>query len=417
MAAEQKSVKLAVEAGKKILWAMQYEQDISTVVNAPFYLGSRQRVEFTAELVPAWQDSDLVPDEGSGFLNLFLLEVELADLDNPNQYSFHKYYHAKGSQFKRHVGRIWALNESGRYSNPDTYDRGFPFDLATVLPKKSKESPDLGFDEEGFRLNGPFDRQFLLALACLTKDISADNSAGIMVEFSFDEGATWHKIQAAIINVDGQCAICITEPNLAEIKTKYDETINGGALDGIELNYWTSLCDDKLEGRSFKLGEWHTRVRVTASVELDQRIGGQLDPANSGSPFLQSDIWDFSNEYFSYQQDASSEFKKSSDVYPADLRDDYKEFKNYVEKLRDALQDNSISGQFTLERLWLNPLDNFRIGDCIYNIEGRGYLLRTGTGATPLYPEIVQIIYMAQKQKTKLVTRDLRYGDRIAKGI
>ena len=158
-------------------------------------------------------------------------------------------------------------------------------------------------------------------------------------------------------------------------------------------------------------------MRITASIELDQRIGGQLLPLNSGSPFLQSDIWDFSNEYFSYQQDASSEFKKSSDVYPADVRDDYKEFKNYVEKLRDALQDTSISGQFTLERLWLDPLDNFRIGDCITNIEGRGHLLRTGTSSQPLYPEIVQIVYMAQKQKMKLVTRDLRYGDRLAKPI
>ena len=105
VADEQKSIKLAVEAGKKILWAMQYEQDISAVVNSPFYLGSRQKVEFTAELVPAWQDSDLVPDESENYLNLFLEEVELADLDNPNQYSYYKYYHAKGSSFKRHVGQ------------------------------------------------------------------------------------------------------------------------------------------------------------------------------------------------------------------------------------------------------------------------------------------------------------------------
>jgi hypothetical protein len=140
-----------------------------------------------------------------------------------------------------------------------------------------------------------------------------------------------------------------------------------------------------------------------------------LQPLNSGSPFFQSDIWDFSNEYFSYQQDVSSEFKKSTDVYPADVRDDYKEFKEYITKMRDALHDTSISGQFTLERLWLGGL--FRIGDCITKIEGREHLLRTGTSGQPLYPEIVQIVYMVQKQKMKLVTRDLRYGDKIARNI
>jgi hypothetical protein len=34
-----------------------------------------------------------------------------------------------------------------------------------------------------------------------------------------------------------------------------------------------------------------------------------------------------------------------------------------------------------------------------------------------LYPEIVQIVYMVQKQKIKLITRYLRYGERMAKPI
>ena len=403
----QKDIKAAVEAGKKILWSMQYDQDITNIVNAPLYFGAPQKCEFTAELVPAWLDADLVPDENHA--NIFLSEAELAEEDNPNSFSFFRYYHARGSDFKHRVGRLWALNESGRYTKPTTYDRGAPFDLATVLP------PDFGFDKDGFRLNGPFNREFLLSLACLSKDKQADNkdSIGILVEFSFDEGANWHKIPATILNVDGQCAINITEPNLSEIKTKFDDTITGDALDGVELNYWTSLCDDKLEGRSFKLNEWHTRVRVTASIQLDQRLGGQLNPLNSGSPFFQSDIWDFSNEYFSYKQDDSSVFKKNTELV-ADERDDYKEFKEYVTKLRAALQDTSISGQFTLERLWPGT---FKIGDCITNIEGRGHKLNAGIGPQALYPEIVQIVYMVQKQKTKLVTRDLRYGERLAKTI
>ncbi len=389
---DAKSIKKAVEAGKIPLWAAQFEPDITSVINAPLYFGSPFRVEFTAELVPAWLDSDLVPDVD----NLYFQESDLSGLENLNQYSFFKYYHARGSHFKRDVGRIWALNESGRYTGT-LYDRGPPFDLLAVIP------PSLSIDENGRRLFGPFDREYV---PCLTKEKLTDSSVGIIVEFSFDGGQAWQKIPASIISLDGQCGIYITEMNLSEIKPLTDEYIGGGNLDGKDLNYWTSLCNDRLSDKSFKAGEWQTRVRVTASIQLDQRLGGQLSPMNSGSPFPQTDIWDKSGDYHLYKRDVTSIFSSSN--LPVDVRDDYKEFKKCITQLRDTLQDTSISGQFTLERLW--P-DNIRLGDCISKIEGREFMLRTEVAGQISYPEIVQIIYLPQKQKMKLITRDLKFSE------
>jgi predicted enzyme related to lactoylglutathione lyase len=389
---DAKNIKKAVEAGKIPLWAAQFEPDITNVINAPIYFGSPHRVEFTAELVPAWLDSDLIPD----IENLFFEESELSGLENLNQYSFFKYYHARGSQFKRDVGRIWALNESGRYS-ATPYDRGLPFDLVAVIP------PIMSIGEDGRRLFGPFDRELL---PCLTKEKLTDNSVGIVVEFSFDGGTTWQKVPAAIISLDGQYGIYITEMNLAEIKPLTDEYIVGGVLNGTDLNYWTSICNDKLTERVFKEAQWKTRVRITASIQLDQRLGGNLAPTNSGSPFPQTDIWDKSGDYHNFSRDVTSIFSASN--LPAEVRDDYNEFTKNIKQLRDTMQDTSVSGQFTLERLWLGDI---RLGDCVTKIEGREFVMRTDVGEQISYPEIVQIIYLPQKQKMKLITRDLKFSE------
>jgi len=391
------NIKAAVAAGKTILWAAQFEDDISNVVNSPLYFGSPHKIEFTAELVPAWRDDDLVPDTSDDNSKLFFTESDLAEIEDPNQYSFYKYYHLKGNSLKRSVGRLWCLNESGKYTIP-SYDRGEPFDWGLVIP------PKYAFDKYGARLYGLFNRQLL---PCLTKDNLTDNSVGIAVEFSFDEGASWHKLSASIINVDGECGIYITEPNLAEIKLKNNVAISDGDLEDMELNYWTSLCRDKLAGNSFKLGEWKTRIRVTASVQMDQRVGGQLSPSNSGSPFYQVEIFDLSGDYHAQARDESSIYSATS--LNADERDDSIKFYNYMQKLRDSLQDSSISGQFTTERLWLNRI---KIGDVISEIEGRGFQLKTGLGWTTLCPEIIQIIYMVQQQRMKLITRDLKFSEK-----
>jgi hypothetical protein len=401
--AKGENIAAAVAEGRKILWSMNLAEDIGSVVNNPWGLGAPHKFEFTAELVPAWKDSDLLPDTTESNSNLYFTEAELQDLTDPDAKSYYKYYHPRGSAFRRHVGRKWALNESGRYSTAATFDRGVPFDFADVI--------DLQYilNSEGKRNYGPFNRRLL---PCLTVDVGSRNSVGIKVDFSFDGGTTWQTITASISSLIDECGLYIDEANLAELVDQAQGVISGGVLDGVQLNYWTSLCDDKLNGRSFKDGNWKTRVRVTASIQLDQRLRRQAIPtAVSGSPFHHSQIYDFSNKYRLQKRTASSKFASGS--LPAWNLDAGNWFDRHLGGIRRENEDMSISGQFTLERLWLGDGAGepaFALGDSIEGITGREYRLSAAMAGGEVYPEIMKIIYLPDKQKMQLITRDLRFA-------
>ncbi len=410
----------AVAAGEKLLWSMTLAEDIAAVVNNPWGLGAPHRFEFTAELVPAWLDDDLEPDTSNSNANLFFIEADLQDMTTPNNRPYYKYYHPRGDSFRRNVGRKWVLNESGRYSNSETYNRGIPFDFSTVVPEEYIKDDIPGSEK---RLYGPFKRQLLPAL---TIDKDSLNSVGVKVEFSFDGGQSWQVIPAAISSLKDECGIYIAEANLAEMVDQAEGTISKeeeeeGALEGVQLNYFTSLCDDKLNGRIFKdkdsEGEeakpWKTRIRVTASVQLDQRLRRQAAPTSAtGSPFNHRQIYDFSAKYALQKRTESSIFASSElPVWEIDSTD---YFDKHLAAARAANEDMSVSAQFTLERLWLGDgsgKPDFAIGDCIEKITGRDYDLSAALGDTKVYPEIIQIIYSPEKQMTKLITRDLRFAE------
>ena len=397
--AEGESVAAAVARGERLVWAMDLDEDVAAVVNNPIAMGSPHRFEFTAELVPAWLDSELTPDLD----HLYFHESELQYEETPNQYSFYANYHSDGSTFQRDVGRKWCLNEAGTYTG-GSYDRGIPFDFATVIDKLVIQ------DDAGHRVFGPFNRRLL---PCLTIDKDSLNSVGIKVEFSFDAGATWQQIGCAIRNLEDEAGIYISEPNLADIVDREGGEISGGDLDGEELNYWTSLARDKQAGNVFKTGGWQTRVRVTASVKLDQRLLSQKYPsARSGSPFQQRRLYDLS-EHYGYAKRESSSIFATSDL-PADDLDLSATVNDYLESLRRQNEDMSIAGQFTLERLWLGdgagePV--FACGDLVAEIGGREYSLAASIDQGVVYPEIIRIIYYPDNQQVKLITRDLRFAE------
>lgn len=390
--------------GKKLLWSMSLAEDIGHIVNRPRGLGGPHRFEFTAELVPAWLDTDFDPDTSDSNANLFFTEAELQDIIDKNSKDFFKYYHPRGSGFLRDVGRKWALNESGTYSSAETYDRGMPFDFSEVIDDTYLR------DEDNRRLYAPYNRNLL---PCLTIDKDQLTSIGIRVEFSFDGGDTWQIIPSAIASLDAECGIYIAEANLAEIVDSAEGVIDGGDLDGIQLNFFTSLADDWVNSRSFKNGACHTRVRVTASVQMDQRLLVVKEPtSNYGSPFHHSQIFDFSEKYGLEKRTASSIFADGELSAREVDSTDY--FDRHLAAIRDANEDMSVSGQFTLERLWLGDgsgVPDFALGDCIEKIEGRDYPLESARGERVVYPEIIQIIYMPEQQKMKLITRDLRFAE------
>jgi len=405
--AEGETITAAILQGKKMLWSMALAEDISSIVNKPYGLGAPHRFEFTTELVPAWLDDDLVPDtSGSNNEHLFLTEAQLQDLPDPDVESFYKYYHVKGSSFLRDPGRKWALNESGRYS-AGSYDRGVPFDFSTVIDAVYIK------DRSGRRFFGPFNRQLL---ACLTRNKSDFNTVGIKVEFSFDSGVTWQVLPATISSLPDEAGIYIEEPNLAEMLDKDKESkISGGDLDDVSLNYWTSLCDDKVNGRDFKNSEWRTRVRITASIQLDRRVAKYVPPNSSTtSPFEQVEVYDFSERYGLNKRTPASIFSGSG--LPAYEVDSDSVITKHLEKIRDANQHISISGFFVLDRLWLGDgagRPDFAVGDGIEKVTGRNYDFLIRSGSSYLYPEICQIVYLPDEQKMQLITRDLRFASHV----
>jgi hypothetical protein len=421
------TIKTAVARGEKFLWSMDVAKDITSVINQPWGLGAPHRFEITCELVPAWLDDDLEPDTSEENANLFLTDAELQKLTDKNSKDYFKKYHPRGSAFRRNVGRKWALNESGRYTNADTYNRGPLFNFAG--PEGSPLIPAeyiIGGKPEK-RLFAPYRRQLL---NCLTIDKDSSNSIGIVVEFCFNGDADpadriWQIIPASISSLKDECGIYIDEANLAELVDKSEGSISGGDLDSVQLNYWTSLCDDKVNNRVFKDGDWKTRIRVTASVQMDQRIQHFSQPSSaSGSPFLQSQIYDFSGKYGLLKRTASSRFAPSIPPAETDLpayeMDSTDFFSKHLDAIKRTNEDKSISGQFTLERMWLgskdSPQPEFAVGDCIEKITGREYNLSSviageGKDDVKFYPEIIQIIYLPNQQKEKLITRDLRFAE------
>ena len=412
----------AVRAGNKMLWSMSLAQDITPVVNKPIALGAPDRFEFTAELVPAWFDSFLVLP--SNLDELFYTDAQLQKETDPDSLFYYTHYHTRGIAHNagatlRNVGRKWVLNESGFYTDPESsppdpsnphYDRGKAYDWKTVIPNEYI----FLMDDKSKKQKRAFAHYNRRLLPCLTVNQDGLSSVGIKLEFSFDSGTTWQVIPCSVRLLSDECGIFIDEPNLAEIVDKKEGTIASGDLSGQPINLFTSICDDKKNERIYKNKEWHTRIRVTASIQMDQRVIAIGKPSpSSGSPFDQTQLYDWSDKYGLAKRTTSSVF--ASGFLTAFEYDFQKIADAHVDSIRKNNEDMTISGRFTLDRLWLGDgegIPAFMIGDAVNSISGREYSLELTTfGGGKTSPEIIQIIYLPETQKEVLITRDLRYAE------
>jgi len=397
------NIAAAVQGGAKMLWAMSLLEDITPVINAPIGLGAIRKFEVTVPLIPAWYDDELNADTSEGLINLFLTNADLQEMEDKDFKSFYRLYHTAGADFFSDVGRKWALNETARYTG-FPYDRGSPFNLAAHIPAQ------YAYDQWRYKNYAPFTRQLL---DCLTVDYAQNNSIGKKVEFSLDFGVTWQVFPANFEVLSNEGGLRVLNDNLSEIVDKQERDIVGGPLNGIELNYWTSLCDDVLNNRIFKNNAWRTRVRVTAVLQHDQRLWGQAPRNQSASisPFIQAAVYNMSDKYKFDKRSFSSKYFTGG--HPVDEIDDTSLLTQHLRALRYANEEISVSGQFVLDWLWLGEgtgFPTFAVGDVIEGITGRNYLLGTNW-FRDRFPQIVQIQYLFDKQKTKLLTRDMRFGD------
>jgi hypothetical protein len=137
--------------------------------------------------------------------------------------------------------------------------------------------------------------------------------------------------------------------------------------------------------------------------------------ARSGSPFQHRRAVELASKYRFERQESTSSYYGSPQ--PVVQQNEYQDLKDHIDFLRDANEDMTISGRFTLERMWLN--DNaggglgqpvFLPGDQIQRITGRQRDLAASFGATTVWPEIVSVVYQPNAQRQQLITRDLRFA-------
>jgi hypothetical protein len=376
-------------------WSFNYEGDTEQMVNRVVTLSSPELYEVTIELVPSFANSIITELPSPAALE----ETQIAGSSNPDQWTVFNRFDTRGAAYEPASLRLWTLNELGLYSW-DPYDRDLPPDLSDALGA-------YGLDSGASRF-GLFRRPLLPALTQLGL---TGNSAGIFVEVSFDGGSTWQPLTGPIINIQESGGIYIAETNLHNIRPAGNQKVAGGALAGETLSLLTSTLNDMLtSGRQFRLDDsrldsgnsnWQTRLRVTCSLELEQR-GEKL--SDGGTP-VHTDVYDFSDSHHYRQRAASSVLSGDADTV-----DDSTDLQAKADVIYEQNSSPSIAGTFTLDQIDLG----IRPGDIITEIEGRGIVFgsqytsggkRYASGA-----RVEQVIHNPLQQKTTLITADDRFN-------
>lgn len=410
-----------LDADYNVVTAGELVEDSGPVVNYSVAMGERYVDEIGAGLVPAWKDSQMGWTV-SASQKIFYTHAEIKEIrtdgDDPNDKTFFSRHHPAGSSFNTYkdVGRKWALNETGRYNHSD-YDRDSsdPGVYLLGLLGLLDEPATITLAEAGY-----FPRQISECLTCI--DADKRKHINYHLQFSLDAGTTWHNLHDFNVELlDNEWGIWIAEPNLADIDLDRKGGVGQGTsdifsgsdpntTDGLAMNFWTSLYRDKENDRSYKAGEWKTLVKLTASVQLDDRVVLAQSLSGSGTSLTQVGLYDRSLEYRIRTQRDNSAFSGVSG-YTVDSFDESSQLASHQAVVDAANRRRSYSGTFTLPRIFgaqgseALRRPRFLPGDTITRIEGRGLDLAIGNGE---YPWIQQITYNLEQQQTSLVTCDLR---------
>lgn len=227
-------------------------------------LGRPRESVVTVPLWPGWLPQpqlDNVPPAGRAAAKAAALTPAqvLALSGDPDEHEWLRRHHARGAEFRAHwaIARYWVLNEDGAFGS--AYDRHAPFDayarfdFAALLEGAPLAGAFWSGRPRRFRPipNGPLG----LTPGCIT------------VRLSFDAGATWTTLPRGYRVLADRCGLWFDVDNPLEITP--------ANADPAVQNLWYALIDQSL------------RIRVTASVESDERLlaaARELHPTRSLQP-------------------------------------------------------------------------------------------------------------------------------------
>jgi hypothetical protein len=399
-----------IAAGKSVPHSGNMIVDIEPVINNTTALARPKVSEITVELVPGWVQS------GTGAINLLIdddtdpLMLEDKDIEdlikagtNPNTRMVYARHHIDGSSFDAYhaAGRLWALNETGRYS-VSAYDRGDPTDTAALVTGADRDNTAYLFRKVS---------------ECLTKD--GDEHIKYYAEFTVDAGTTWHTLHNYGVRLlESEWGLYITEANLANIKLSGVTTAGTNGIydgdtadttDGKEVNYWTALVKDGEVPLDFKAGEWNVLVRLTASIVLDARLSLDTVISDSGSPFAQTRVFEYKG-FETRIQESSSRFDGTT-AYTVDTNDDLVALTAQQAIVDEANTQRAHSSHFAFPVIHdsdgdgINRRVRFLPGDCIKHIVGRNISFEGSDGK---FARITQVTYAPEIAETTITLSDLR---------
>lgn len=323
------------------------------VVTAPTVVGGVKRFEITVPLVPGWVpeiDLDNVAlvdrDDAKSLAATPDIEEFLGDLveDIP----WYQKYHRRGSDFEAHrdVGRLWVLNEDGAFDGA-TYNRNAPFDdyqpfdFSTVA-------------DDSVTKRGRWSRRLRPLLASLTRD--DDGSAlGVVVEVSYDSGATWHPPVGAVAVDKIRAAIRFNVPNpTAMVEPDGDFLVT---------NLWYALIDQTF------------RVRATAVFESDDRLVVSHSPNPAAAATLRRNgalIYEPRQYELASREGTTNALVAAYPSRQIDEADDTRDAALAARRLAGEQQSGIV--EVTARIPWID--DALELGDRIEGIEGRDVSLR-----------------------------------------
>jgi hypothetical protein len=219
------------------------------IVNAPVVVGGVRQWEMTVPLVPGWRpepglDNVAPPDRQAA--REAALTPDMVDFlgEEAQLVPWYRKYHRDGAEFADHrnVGRLWVLNEDGAF-DPPTYNRNAPFNAYAPF--------DFAAVADAAKPAGKWTRRPRPMSRPLARDADGD-SRPVLVEVSFDAGASWHAVTGTVQVLQDRAAIWLGATNLTSIIPP------GG--DWYDTNLWYALVDQVF------------RVRATAVFPDDARL-------------------------------------------------------------------------------------------------------------------------------------------------